>query len=532
MRSLLATGALGVALLGIGTAHASGPASTVPVTQQESASAEVTVMSRNLYFGADVASGMARLPDTSSVVQYLWDASKATAFDKRVDRLVAELTRYGPMAVGVQEATVWTCRNGFFGKRVEVSDTLTELEEATAASGLGYRVAEVGGNLAYNPNVEVPPIAPLTTVKDPQEFQPLFGSDTAACGFQLADAVLVREDLADSVTAVGNTEFVDVEALVPLVLNAEHGFAWADLDVGETVRLVSTQLSGDTPDDRVPVRVSQAQQLADDLAGGPRTIIMGDLASDPYQPRSLPGEQAPLVDPEVCPVQPEPPTAKTADATCNAYWTLVRAGFANAGPSTSNPKALTWGSDATLAGPDVDRVRQALALGNKWGFTQRYDYVLHSDGLDPASARVIGNVWPKSFANWACDSPSQVQNTNTLLEILGDYGFERDVVNEGICLPSNHAGLVATLALSEQADVGTAIPETHERGWLSPLWAIGLTLLALLLVAVVWILWSLISWLVHRMDSGEAEPEPESGSAQAEEPGDGNASEESAHREL
>jgi len=49
--------------------------------------AEITVMTRNLYLGADVAVALDLLPDLSAAAQFMWEQVAATDFDTRVVEL-------------------------------------------------------------------------------------------------------------------------------------------------------------------------------------------------------------------------------------------------------------------------------------------------------------------------------------------------------------------------------------------------------------------------------------------------------------
>ena len=104
-------------------------------------------------------------------------------------------------------------------------------------------VAESGGIGAQNPGYWIPPIPFLTTMIDPDTFQPLFGTDTADCGFVIGDALLVREDIAKDVLAVGTSRVRGALPSVPVVFEVDRGYAWADIAIaGTTVRVVTTHL--------------------------------------------------------------------------------------------------------------------------------------------------------------------------------------------------------------------------------------------------------------------------------------------------
>jgi endonuclease/exonuclease/phosphatase family metal-dependent hydrolase len=466
---------------------------------QESASdqATLTVMARNLYLGADAPAALELLPDTRGAMQFMWDQVPDTDFDTRATRFVEELARYSPDVVGLQEATVWSCRKGLFGELTPVYDFTAALIQATREAGIEYVVAEAGGDRANNPGYEIPAVPYLTTVTDPDTFQPLFGSDTADCGFTIGDALLVRADLADAVQAAGTSEFEDRYAAAPVVFEIDRGYAWADLAIaGTTVRVVTTHLESLWSEGEVTVGALQAQQLVQDLADTTVPLIVaGDVNSDPRDPRES-GAQNPAEQPvesDVCPAQPADPTLATADPTCNAFWTMLNQGYEDAGPDPFDPAFYTWGSAADLAGPDADRLRVALELGNASGFTERLDHVFVTNGARVVESAVIGNVWPDGDDVWECSDETQVATTEEASAIQAEAGVGEAITGRGVCLPTDHAGLVTTVDVSAGPTgvVAQPAPDSHESfrlsllGWIGVIVGVLLLLVVLLVVGVV-----------------------------------------------
>lgn len=333
---------------------------------------------------------------------------------------------------------------------------------------------------------------------DPETFQPLFGSDTADCGFVIGDALLVREDLGGAVQAVGTTEYEERHPVVPVVFTIDRGYAWADLALaGTTVRVVTTHLESMWSEGAVPPSAIQARQLVEDLA--PTTaplVVLGDFNSDPRDPRG-PDDTNPGTQPEAwadCPAQPANPTAQTADPSCSAYWTMVAAGFADAGPDALDPANRGWGAASDLAGPDPERLPVSLAQGNDAGFTDRLDFVFTRNGAQATRAEVIGNEWPDGRHVWACDDPSQVATTEASSAILAAAGKGSAITGRGVCLPTDHAGLVVALDVTATAGAAAPAPPEHS-AWLriSLLGWLGIILGVLVLVLV------LILWGVYRL---------------------------------
>ena len=469
------------------------PGAPAPAAAQEAAAAPeadaevVTVMARNLYLGADVGVALELLPDLPAAAQFLWEQVAATDFDARVELLAAEAARERPAVIGLQEATRWRCRPGNLSRAVDVFDFTATFLDATRVAGEPYVIATVDGDRAEQPGYRIPGAAVAVPGRGPRHLPAAVrGATPRPAGSTLADALLVREDLADRVVAAGTRHFVDTYAVVPTVLVIDRGYAWADVAFDtSTVRFVTTHLESLWDAGEVPHGALQARQLLDDLADTDLPLVLlGDLNSDPRDPRG-PGVANPGLQPtasEECPAQVDEPTVRTALADCSAYWTLRQGGFDDAGPDPLDPTNHTWGSDALLAGPDARRIDDALAMGNPYGFTDRLDYVLVRGGITPIDARIVGNAWPDGAGTWACDGPEQVANSTAASDRLVAAGVAGQGAGVGRCLPTDHAGVVAELALPATGDARA--PEPIRR-WRSPIgvWgAVGLVLLAL----VVW----------------------------------------------
>jgi endonuclease/exonuclease/phosphatase family metal-dependent hydrolase len=363
-------------------------------------------MSRNLYLGADVGVALELIPDFSAAAQFMWDQVAATSFSKRAPLLAKEVIDNQADVVGLQEATNWYCKKNLWNKKTVVFNFTEEFLAATKSLGQEYVLASKDGVDALNIGYSIPAIPYLTMVEDPSTFQPLFGSDKAACGFEIGDALIVRKELASKVLQVGNSEYEASYSIVPKIMTIYRGYTWADMDFnGSKVRVVTTHLESLWDDDVIPNAALQAKQLVTDLADTKMPlIVIGDFNSDPRDPRSdvksNPGGQ-----PEAskrCPAQKLEPTLASAIDNCNAYWIMRSAGFTDSGPDAMSGANFTWGLNALLTGADPDREEAALAMGNKYGFTDRLDYIFSKNGVSVASAKVIGNA-QQNGAPWASD---------------------------------------------------------------------------------------------------------------------------------
>jgi len=401
----------------------------------------ISVMSRNIYLGADVSVALDLLPDMPAAAQFMWEQVADTDFTSRAPVLAAELARERPDVVALQEATIWRCRSSIVGSSTVVFDFTAQLLDAASDAGVEYVIASHGGDEAYNPGYSIPVLPFLTTVRDPQTFQPIFGTDEAACGFSIADALLVRSDLADRVVDVGVGDYDATYAVVPVVFEVDRGYAWADLRTGGgVVRFLTTHLESVWDEDAIPYASQQARELIEVTSGwNMPLVVVGDFNSDPRDPRPL-GASNPGLQPDTssgCAAQVPDPSAGTADAACSAYWAMIDAGFADAGPDSLDPANATWGASALLAGPDPKRL--AAAQGNPYGYTDRLDYVFTKNGPEVEQASLIADTWPQGPDMWKCDGAEQIENAERAALAMGVS------LPAAFCLPTDHVGLLVTV---------------------------------------------------------------------------------------
>ncbi|MDE3227425.1 MAG: endonuclease/exonuclease/phosphatase family protein [Acidobacteriota bacterium] len=417
--------------------------SLIPVVPAHAAGPQVTVMTRNLYLGSDVGVAMDLIPNLSAAAQFMWDQVKKTDFNKRAPKLAAEVIAKKPDVVGLQEATIWFCKKNVFSKRTEVFNFTKQFLAATKAQGTEYVLAQKDGITALNTGYSIAAVPFVTMVNDPEIFQPLFGQDKAACGFEIADALAIRADLADKVLKVGNTEYEQTYTIVPTIMTIYRGYTWADIQIGNTpVRFVTTHLESLWDENKVPNSAIQAQQLIADLKNTKNpVVVMGDFNSDPRDPRMPanpnPGEQP--VASDACPA---------GTSKCNAYLLMTEAGFTDSGPDPLLPENYTWGMNALLTGPDPVRLKVAKQLGNNAGYTDRLDYVFVKNGVSVTSSGLIGATPPN--------------NLNT-----------------------DHAGIVATLAINSNVSERSADLPEHAPFPISFWQWVGIAIVAVIIAVVI-----------------------------------------------
>ena len=408
----------------------------IPVAHAEIPS--VTVMSRNIYLGADVGRALELIPNLPAAAQYMWDQVKQTDFSKRAKILATEIKQSSPDVIGLQEATIWYCKKYPWSKKVEVFNFTEQLLDALDGR---YELASKDGIRALNPGFSINPIPFLTKVNDEQTFKEVFGSSSAACGFETGDALLVKKSDNLEVIEVGNSEYEASYSIVPTIMTIYRGYSWADIKVkGVPTRFVTTHLESLWDDNKVPNSAKQAMQLVNDLSNTKMpVIVMGDFNSDPRDPRSKdqpnPGEQ---------PIQSQACQANAI--TCNAYLIMSQAGYKDAGPDSLDPKNYTWGMNALLTGADTKRLVAAKSMGNEYGFTDRLDYIFSKNGTVSVASEIIGTQ--------------------------GEYG-------------SDHAGVVATIALLNQSNVISQTLPKHAPFPIS-FWQIVMIILILLSTWFYW----------------------------------------------
>jgi hypothetical protein len=222
-----------------------------------------------------------------------------------------------------------------------------------------------------------------------------------------------------------------------------RGYTWADIQIGNTpVRFVTTHLESLWDENKVPNSAIQAQQLIADLKNTKNpVVVMGDFNSDPRDPRMPanpnPGEQP--VASDACPA---------GTSKCNAYLLMTEAGFTDSGPDPLLPENYTWGMNALLTGPDPVRLKVAKQLGNNAGYTDRLDYVFVKNGVSVTSSGLIGATPPN--------------NLNT-----------------------DHAGIVATLAINSNVSERSADLPEHAPFPISFWQWVGIAIVAVIIAVVI-----------------------------------------------
>lgn len=222
--------------------------------------AAITVMSRNLYLGADIDPLFVPGGDVGEAAAAAWEVIQHTNYPARAQALAAEVANRLPHLIGLQEVVTYTVLSATpphppLGQ----IDFLAILLQALAARGLDYRVAIVVGNTQF--------IAPIGSSLSP-DFLVHFAD---------ADAILYRGDVEIVPGSAAGANFV---ARTPLPLGVDIIHSWMFVDAiiaDQRVRFANTHL--DVQMFRA-VQETQAAELIDVLADSPWPVLLaGDFNS-------------------------------------------------------------------------------------------------------------------------------------------------------------------------------------------------------------------------------------------------------------
>ena len=343
MVRLMAFVALAGALLGL---TSPSPASAAPERA-------ITVVTRNLYIGADLAPILAApdLPAAIAAAGQVFAEVQASHPAARMAAIADELAKRPPDLVGLQEATLW--RSGELGTEATTVefDFVQLLLDALAARGLEYEIVAVTTNVDEPFPVFTPVGLRVIRVTD-------------------RDVILARADSGLQLSNVQTANFQTNVVFDTLAgqFTSLRGWASVDVTVGDTtLRFVTTHLEGLSP----LVQLAQALEI---LAGPANTPLPVVLACD-CNSSADPG------DPD-------------ANAT---YATLRNAGFADAW-ATKHP-----GADGSTCCQDADLRNLPSAL------FERIDYVFFRGDFSVRHASLLGatpgdrtdkpdRVWPSDHA--------------------------------------------------------------------------------------------------------------------------------------
>ena len=252
----------------------------------------VTVMSRNLYLGANIQrpvdaalAAQAAGGTTTQIVRALATATHVTReivdetdFTVRAGLLADEIVAARPDLIGLQEVALW--RSGTLDlANVGIPDATTVdydflqmLLDALAARGASYAAVSIGDRA----DVEAPSfgINPTTgALIEPRDVR-----------LTMRDVILARTDNGLRVTGEGDRVFAH-NLVVPLLgpaLEFDRGFQWVDVRLGsERFRFVNSHFEAFSSD----LALAQAAEVVQAMPTDRTVVFVCDCNSDPLDER-------------------------------------------------------------------------------------------------------------------------------------------------------------------------------------------------------------------------------------------------------
>ena len=239
----------------------------------------LTVMTYNVYLGADTSGLFAQLVAGAGPQQLLADAGELyraveeTDFPLRANAIAESIAAHEPHFVGLQEMIVVRQDPSNFALNpmpdagTEVMDFRKVMMQALEAEGVNYEVAAQVENM----DIELPMclVELSTCLSDPAVIQ-----DGRLTMF---DVLLVRDDVEVSEPAENNYSVAIGPPIVPLTV--QRGYVAVDATAaGRTYRVVSTHLEAFNPQ----VRDAQVAELTRVLEAEDLPIsLLGDFNSSP-----------------------------------------------------------------------------------------------------------------------------------------------------------------------------------------------------------------------------------------------------------
>jgi len=278
------------------------PLSPADATRTAPPGKPLTVMTRNLYLGADInrpvvaaATAQAQGKSPQEVLLALAHATYTTRaivdqtdFTVRAPLLADEIANAQPDLVGMQEVALW--RSGPLDlAHVGVPDAthvdydfLQLLLDELAARGVHYEPVQVG----LRADVEAPSFTG-------SPFDGTIGADARDVRLTMRDVILMRTDNALRVTGSGDTIYAhNLEvAVAGTTVRFDRGFNWVDVSAGATrVRFIDTHLEAFSSD----LALAQASELLASAPAQDRTnLIVCDCNSDPLNDSVKPNDHVP-----------------------------------------------------------------------------------------------------------------------------------------------------------------------------------------------------------------------------------------------
>ncbi|HYJ68996.1 MAG TPA: hypothetical protein VEX15_15205 [Nocardioidaceae bacterium] len=262
----------------------------------------VTVMSRNIYLGADInrpinaaLQAQAEGKPPQEVLVALGNATHVTRdivdqtnFPIRARLLAGEIARTEPDLVGLQEVALWRSgplqldQVGVPNSTTVDYDYLQILLDALADRGADYTAVSIGNRA----DVEAPSFTG-------SPFDGTIGADARDVRLTMRDVILLRDEDGLTTTGSGGAVYannVSVDIL-GVTLRFDRGYQWVDVRSGtQRFRFVNTHLESVSSD----LALAQAQELMADAPATDRsTVFVCDCNSDPLNDSVKPNDHVP-----------------------------------------------------------------------------------------------------------------------------------------------------------------------------------------------------------------------------------------------
>jgi hypothetical protein len=233
-----------------------------PAARPEHAEREFSVMTYNVYLGADISrpigqSGSALIEASAAT----FGEMQQTNFPERAEAIADLIVDHEPFMIGLQEVAHWeTAPLADPASGTTVVDFLPVLIDALADRGALYEAVAVNTNFVGELPISLSTLARLT----------------------MRDVILARADLPTSQLKISNPTSQNFEASLSVPVGdalVEVLRGWSTVDVklrGKTYRFANTHLEAFSP----AIRALQANELAAALAESPHPVVLvGDLNS-------------------------------------------------------------------------------------------------------------------------------------------------------------------------------------------------------------------------------------------------------------
>ena len=236
-----------------------------PTVAGAAAATRITVMTRNLYIGADVDAVIAALASGSETaalqaILAAVETVRKTDFFARAGGLAAEIARARPHVVGLQEVERLDIDLTALGFPIEIHQNFLEiLLDSLAARGLHYDTAGQVTNLMETP-------FPGVSVTD-------------------HDAILVDLDRVSVGPVTRQTYAANIGTVPGTDIQLIRGFVAFDATIdGMAIKVANTHLESGNGPGFAPLRAAQATELVTAVGGASAAILLGDFNDPPDSP--------------------------------------------------------------------------------------------------------------------------------------------------------------------------------------------------------------------------------------------------------